>query len=426
VDNIILFVAIYITLLALDLFAVASRAAYQQTSHARLLSYKDRTGAQVGRAIDVLLALPRLTASMSLMLVFTRIFLAGFSLYLLFQQFERDRIGWLFIALFVIALALFWLEWFVERSVKTNAERWALRLAGFARFGMFVFALPLGPLPISANLQTGSDSSLAEVTEDEVKTLVDAGQETGVFEQDERRMIYSIFELGDTVAREIMVPRIDMQALDVNTSLSDAIDALLTSGHSRVPVYDGTVDNTIGLLYAKELLRAGREENAPTSLRALLRPAYFVPETKKLDELLAEMQSQRIHLAIAIDEYGGVAGLVTLEDIAEEILGEIKDEYDVEEDLYQKQPEGGFLFSGMIPLDDFNDIMGANISDDDADTLGGYIYRQSGHVPGMGEEIRTGDLLLTVAQVAGRRIKKVSARWLPEKESDHEGQTFVG
>jgi CBS domain containing-hemolysin-like protein len=252
------------------------------------------------------------------------------------------------------------------------------------------------------------------VTEDDLKILVDAGQEEGVFQKVERQMIYSIFELSDTLAREVMVPRVDVLALDVDTPLVDAIDAILQAGYSRVPVYEENVDNTLGLLYAKDLLRAWREPDHPPSLRPLLRQAYFVPEGKKLDELLAEMRSHSIHMAIVVDEYGGVAGLVTLEDIVEEIFGEIRDEYDQgEEAPYQKLPDESYLFLGRIALDDFNEIMGSDLVSEEADSLGGYIYGCLGRVPNIGETVRQEHLILTVEQVSARQIRKVSARWLP-------------
>jgi CBS domain containing-hemolysin-like protein len=254
------------------------------------------------------------------------------------------------------------------------------------------------------------------LTEDELKTLVDAGQQEGIFERGERRMIYSIFQLGNTLAREIMIPRIDMQALEVNTPLPAAIDALLTSGHSRVPIYEESIDNILGLLYAKDILSAWYEGDKLQSLHKLLRPPYFVPEAKKVDELLNEMQIQRVHMAIVVDEYGGIAGLVTLEDIVEEIVGEIQDEYDqAEEAPYTEQVDGSYLFLGRVDLDDFNEIVGSTLPKDEAETLGGYIYSQLGRVPGVGEQVRIGDLQLTVEQVSARRIRKV--RWRREIES---------
>jgi CBS domain containing-hemolysin-like protein len=284
--------------------------------------------------------------------------------------------------------------------------------------GAMVFLLPLG----LGGDKTDGHETAGIVTEDELKNLVDAGQEEGVFELGERRMIHSIFQLGDTLAREIMVPRIDMMALDVRTAPSQAVDALLQSGHSRVPVFEDTVDNTLGLLYAKDLLRLWREGGQPASLQELLRPAYFVPEAKKVDELLEEMQARRIHMAIVVDEYGGVAGLLTLEDIVEEIIGEVRDEYDqAEEAPYQEVMEGGYLFLGRIDLDDFNEVMGSNLPKDEADTLAGYIYGRLGRVPAVGENVRDGELLLTVEQVSSRRIRKVRATWvLPDTQTEKE------
>jgi putative hemolysin len=219
------------------------------------------------------------------------------------------------------------------------------------------------------------------------------------------------------LVREIMVPRIDILTLDVNTPLLEAVDAFLMSGHSRVPVHEDTVDNTLGLLYAKDLLRVWREGKPQVSLREMLRPAFFVPEAKKVDELLTEMQSQRFHMAVVIDEYGGIAGLVTLEDIVEEILGEIQDEYDqAEEAPYHVSQEGDYLFLGRIDLDDFNDIMGCQLPTDEADTLGGYIYSRLGHVPSIGEKVQNDNLLLTVEQVSARRIRKVRAALVPLSE----------
>ncbi|HEX7433564.1 MAG TPA: hemolysin family protein, partial [Anaerolineaceae bacterium] len=204
----------------------------------------------------------------------------------------------------------------------------------------------------------------------------------------------------------------------------DAVETLARSGHSRVPVYEETIDNVVGMLYAKDLLRSRRVENAPGGLRDLLRPAYFVPEAKKVDELLTEMQSRRVHLAVVVDEYGGVAGLVALEDIVEEIVGEIRDEYDQSEELlYQQITPDEYVFQGKIDLDDFNEVMGSHLTKEVADTLGGFIYGQIGRIPAIGEkiEIEEQGLKLTVDQVIGRRIRKVRAlRIQPTQEKELE------
>lgn len=402
-----------VVLLVLDLLGIAARTSFLQITQSRLLMQRERFGDRVQRSLGLLGALPRLRASLNLLLVITRFLIAGVTLWLVLVR--PVAFPWLAgaLGLLVAALLVFWLEWAVERIVTRNLDVWAIRLTGFIRLLMALSGLLLVPLALSEGSQHPVETS-AVVTENDLKTLVDAGQEEGVFQKVERQMIYSIFELSDTLAREVMVPRVDMLALDVDTPLLEAIDSVLQAGYSRVPVYEESVDNTLGLLYAKDLLRAWRQPDRPASLRQLLRPAYFVPEGKKLDELLAEMRSHRIHLAIVVDEYGGVAGLVTLEDIVEEIFGEIRDEYDQgEEAPYQKLPDESYLFLGRIALDDFNEIMGSDLASDDADSLGGYIYGKLGRVPEIGETIRQGDLLLTVEQVSARQIRKVSARWLP-------------
>lgn len=408
-------------ILAIDLILVAARSSFSQISNARLLGLREQMGERVARTLIISAVLPRLRASLNLGLVLTRFTLAVMVMALVSLGSLSPRILALILALLAAALLTFWLEWAAERAVSHSPEIWAVRLTAFVRLimiGAMVFLLPLG----LGGDKTDGHETAGIVTEDELKNLVDAGQEEGVFELGERRMIHSIFQLGDTLAREIMVPRIDMMALDVRTAPSQAVDALLQSGHSRVPVFEDTVDNTLGLLYAKDLLRLWREGGQPASLQELLRPAYFVPEAKKVDELLEEMQARRIHMAIVVDEYGGVAGLLTLEDIVEEIIGEVRDEYDqAEEAPYQEVMEGGYLFLGRIDLDDFNEVMGSNLPKDEADTLAGYIYGRLGRVPAVGENVRDGELLLTVEQVSSRRIRKVRATWvLPDTQTEKE------
>jgi CBS domain containing-hemolysin-like protein len=413
-------------LLLLDLTLIATRASLAGTSNARLLALRDQTGADVSRTTSLLANLARLKASLNLALVLTRFALAGLILLIPFLWLQTLSPWLAALILLIAALLIYWLEWVVETQAMRSPEQWVLRLSTFARLVVALLAVFLTPLHISREVQAAFESS-SGVTEDEVISLVDAGQEEGVFEQGERRMILSIFELGETLAREIMIPRIDMLALDVTTPLPDAVDALLLSGYSRVPVYENSVDNTLGLLYAKDLLRVWREGGELDSMRSLLRRAYFVPEAKKVDELLAEMQSQRVHMAIVVDEYGGVAGLVTLEDIVEEILGEIQDEYDEgEEAPYQLLSDGEYLFLGRIDLDDFNEIMESDLPVDEADTLGGFIYSRLGRVPTVGDRVQTDNLLLVVEQVSARRIRKVRAHWLPlDEQKDEDVRSVV-
>lgn len=227
-------------------------------------------------------------------------------------------------------------------------------------------------------------------------------------------MIYSIFQLGNTLAREVMIPRIDIEALEEHTTVADATMKVLDTGHSRLPVYSEAIDNILGILHAKDLLTAWQEGRATQVVAELTREALFVPEAKKVDDLLEELQERQIQMAIVVDEYGGTAGVVTLEDIVEEIIGEVRDEYDrAEEHAFLQLAETEFIFSGGIDLDDVNQLTSAELPKGTSETLAGFVYAQLGRVPGQGETIRAGGLELTVEQVVGRRIRKVRARILP-------------
>jgi CBS domain containing-hemolysin-like protein len=269
------------------------------------------------------------------------------------------------------------------------------------------------------------------VTEDEIKTLVDAGEEEGVIQEEEKEMIYSIFELGDTLAREVMVPRIDVVALDVATPMLEALDVVRESGHSRIPVYEGTIDNVQGVLYAKDLLPYLREGRADVPLKSILRAAYFIPETKGAGDLLPDLQQRRVHMAIVVDEYGGTAGLVTIEDLLEEIVGEIQDEYDSEEPFVEFVGDDEYVIDARVDLDDLNRLMDVELPTDESDTLGGFIYAELGRVPVVGNQVTFADLDFTVESVAGRRIKKVrvkrrSALLSQEAKGDHGSFTENG
>jgi CBS domain containing-hemolysin-like protein len=248
-------------------------------------------------------------------------------------------------------------------------------------------------------------------------TLVDAGEEEGAIDEDEKEMIYSIFQLDETLAREIMVPRIDMVALEVGTPLVEARRLVIEAGHSRIPIYEGSLDHIKGLLYAKDLLTVWHGGAEELDFAAILRPALFVPESKRVSDLLRELQSAKVHMAVVVDEYGGTAGLVTIEDIVEEIVGEIIDEYDIgEEALLEQLGEDEFIFDARINLDDFNHLLDTKLSDELGDTLGGFIYGQLGKVPQPGERIETDCLLLEVLNVSDRRIGKVRVKRLAPEE----------
>jgi CBS domain containing-hemolysin-like protein len=328
-------------------------------------------------------------------------------------------------ALLGIGLVIWLAEFFVERQILRDPETWALRLSGVAAF-ITALMSPILLLPTRLVNRGGGAHQPVAITEDELKSFVDASERQGVLEQDERQMIFSIFKFGDTLVREIMVPRIDIFALPVETPIEETRAALIESGYSRVPLYKDAIDNIQGVLYVKDMLKVGQAGVEYKSLRDLMRQPYLVPESKKLDELLAEMQGQRMHMAIVVDEYGGVAGLVTLEDLMEEIVGEIQDEYDLgEEQSHQKVSNDEYLFHGRIALDDFNEIMQSELPTEDADTLGGYLFSHLGRIPKPGEQIQADGLLLTIEQITGRRIRRVRALRNGRIAAPQEDETHV-
>ncbi|MEN6410638.1 MAG: hemolysin family protein [Anaerolineaceae bacterium] len=406
--------------IVLDLLFSAVRSSLLNARLPYLLNLKDRYPQAAQQTLN-LIDHPRLRASMRLALVLLHFLAAGTGIALIVHSQPLFAPGSALALLAVAAVVLVMGEFLIEGWVLHDPEPLAIR-TWWLGWLVNLLLTPFSAILVSLVGDAANPAMrLSSVTDDDLRTWVEEGQPEGTLEQGERKMIYSIFQFGDTLAREIMVPRIDILALDIHTSLQTAIEVLTRSGHSRVPVYEETVDNIIGFLYAKDLLRNRSDEGSLLENRDLLRPAYFVPETKKAEELLAEMQARRFHMAIVVDEYGGVAGLVTLEDIVEEIIGEVRDEYDQSEELlYTNVGPQEYIFQGKIALNDFNELMGTHLNTDVSDTLAGYIYGEIGRVPGGGEKITVENVELTVEQVLGQRIRKVRARRL---QSDSTAET---
>ncbi len=235
-------------------------------------------------------------------------------------------------------------------------------------------------------------------------------------EETEREMIHSIFEFGETTVKEIMVPRIDMVCCRVDFSLKQIKDLVKKEGHSRFPLYEDNIDNIVGILNVKDLFLEKTKKSEKPNLNKIARKAYFIPEGKKIDELLAEMKKNKTHIAIVVDEYGGTAGLVTMEDILEEIVGEIQDEYDLtEEEMVRKIDAENFRVSAKLSIEDLNEVMGASLPEKEFETVGGYIYDLVGSVPEQGKVLESNGLKFTVEKVVGQRIETVKVTKL-EKE----------
>lgn len=258
------------------------------------------------------------------------------------------------------------------------------------------------------------------VTEDDLRMLVNLGEKEGVIEQNEREMIAGILQFGDTFVHEVMVPRPDIVAIPETLSILEALETALQVGHSRLPIFQDSIDTIVGVLYTKDMTRAvlNHQENLP--LKQIARPAVFIPETKKLHELLQELQTSKVHIAFVIDEYGGTAGLVTIEDLLEEIVGEIQDEYDVElPDIEQIGPDE-WIARGGVALNDVNEQLLLTLNSEDYDTLGGYITAQLERLPVAGDEIDAEGVRMRVLETERRRIRRVSLKRLPRPQADDE------
>jgi putative hemolysin len=296
-----------------------------------------------------------------------------------------------------------------------HAERVAMATSRFLEILGTVF----GPLVTVLTWVTrriarlfGADVAAEErISSEELRLIIEQGGEQGILEAEEEQMIHAVIELGDQRVHEVMVPRIAMVTLTTSTTMEEAIDTIIEQGHSRIPVYEDTIDEIVGILYAKDLLpflKPGGDPAPP--LRSLLRTPVFVPESMTVDDLLHELQRRKVHLAIALDEYGGTAGLVTIEDLIEEIVGEIQDEYDVEEPMIVKLSDDEARVDGRASVDDLMELFETEVPLDDADeydTVGGMIYHRVGGVPKPGDQVSVDGLTLTVETTDGRRVGKV-------------------
>jgi putative hemolysin len=329
-----------------------------------------------------------------------------------------------------VVLALFTII-FAELVPKTlalaNTERVAIALSLPIEF----FARALGPL---IKLLTGVTAAItklfganvsneAQITAEELRLIVERGGEQGVLEAEEEQMINSIIELGERRLHEVMVPRIAIVALPAAATLEEAIDKVVDEGHSRIPVYEETIDEVVGILYAKDLLPILKSGSGPRpAIRALLRPPVFVPESMTIDDLLHEFQRRKVHIAIVLDEYGGTAGLLTIEDLLEEIVGEIQDEYDTEEPMVVRLSDDEARVDGRADVDDLAELFDLNLELEDADeydTVGGLVYHRIGGVPSPGDQIDVNGLTLTVETTDGRRVGKVLV--VRRRAEDEEG-----
>jgi putative hemolysin len=329
-----------------------------------------------------------------------------------------------------ILLALFTII-FGELVPKTLAlahpERFAITLSAPIDF----LGRVLGPLVSFLTWVTrtvtapfGNVTAASQITAEELRLIVERGGQQGILEAEEEQMINAVIELGDRRLHEVMVPRIDIAALPATATFEQAIDTIVQEGHSRIPVYEASIDEVVGILYAKDLLQYLKESAAPRpDIRMILRAPLFAPESMSIDDLLHDFQRKKVHIAIVLDEYGGTAGLVSIEDLLEEIVGEIQDEYDVEEEMVVRLSADEIRIDGRVAVDELADLFDIDLvleDEDEYDTIGGLVFHRIGRVPVPGDQVELGGLRLTVETTDGRRVAKVLA--VRDRSDDDAGE----
>lgn len=286
----------------------------------------------------------------------------------------------------------------------------AMQFSPVVRATAWLFMIPAMILSLPARIVARSLQAVAPGPDDDFLALMEREEASGGVEEEEQRMIRGIIDLEDKTAREIMTPRIDVIACEADMSLSDVAGLATEHGLSRIPVYQDTIDNIVGVAYAKDLLAALANGDVPPLLSATWRSPVFIPESKRLDELLREMRATRTHLALVVDEYGGTAGLVTIEDLLEEIVGEIEDEYDVAQPPIEVLSENEVILDAGEDTDVLQNLFGYEAEGEDFDTVGGFLIDRLGRVPSVGDEVEVDELALRVLSMEGRRVRRVRVR----------------
>jgi CBS domain containing-hemolysin-like protein len=313
---------------------------------------------------------------------------------------------------------------FVEAMSKTfgilHSDRAALFLAPFAYALARLFAWPTKLLIGLANILLPGKGLKAGpfVSEEDIRSMAEVGREEGAIEAEETELIHSIFEFGDTIVREVMVPRPDVVAVEVKKSLRAVQDLVLKHGFSRLPVYRDQLDDVVGVIYAKDVLKTLHQRKADVKIEDIAREPHFVPESKKVAELLREMQRDKFHIALVTDEYGSVAGLITLEDLLEELVGEIADEYDREEPQIEPVNDTTYRVNARLPIDEANEILEASFPDTEWDTVGGLMQGLLGQIPRQGQEVTFENFRFVAERVKGRRIGRILIERLPALDED--------
>jgi len=409
-------IEIVVILTALVLAALAASAETSLTSISRV-RLRQLVEQKVPQAIVVERLHRNPNAYLSTILIFNTvaIIVASSAATLLALHLYHEQVAEWLVSLVLSLVVLVACEITPKTLALQRAEKVALRMARLVAWATWVMRPIVFVLTGITRLILRMMGAKAQVrgpfvTEEELKMLVSVGEEEGVLEEEEREMIHGIFEMGDMLVREVMVPRTDLVAIEVHEPVEKAVELVTKHGHTRIPVYEGDLDHIVGVLYAKDLLRAVVRGEQKT-LREIARKPFFTPESNKVQDVLRDLRKNRVHMAIVVDEYGGTAGAVTIEDILEEIVGPIHDEYDVgEEDEIQFINPNEVVLDGRVSVDDVNELLKLSIAADDYDTIGGYVLNQLGAAPKVGATLKLGNADLRVEAVQGTRIKKVRIR----------------
>jgi putative hemolysin len=397
--------------LVIAAFAAAAETSLTSVSRIRMRSLADE-GNRRARTVTRLHADPNAYLSTILSLNTVAVIVVSTSTALLVTNYLSrvpQVVGTLVLSIVVLI--------FCEIAPKSLAlrfnERFALTLAGPVRLLTSVLRPLIGGLSAFSRLivraaTRGHSVRGPFVTEEELKLLLYVGEQEGIVEQEEREMIHGILEMTDKSVREVMVPRVDVVAAETTESIADIIRLIIEHGYSRIPIYEDSIDNIVGVVYAKDLLRHGVVGDDQRALVAIARAPYFTPEAKHVGELLREMKERKVHIAVVVDEHGGTAGIVTFEDLIEEIVGPIRDEYDMREvEELQIVSDHEVVVSARFPVDDLKEALAIEVPDVEADTVGGLVYEQLGEIPKVGATIELGAATLTVEAIRRQSIQTV-------------------
>lgn len=425
--SVLMYLAAFLMLFILSAFFSASETAFFSHSHADINRLRKRQDASSKQIVILFKEPKKLLISIVIGNTLVNIAAASLAAILTLQLSDYFQFNETIALVLNVVIITMVLLIFSEIVPKVAAVRNPFKIAAKFVFPLTFFYYLFSPIASILYLLTQWLTHILKLqknknllTEEELRTLVDFGEEKGTLQKDEKEMIHSIFEFGETTVKEIMVPRIDMICASTTDSLESLLKIIREHLHSRIPVYKERVDNIIGVIYAKDLLPfVNSKKPEHFNMETLTRPAYFVPEQKKIDELLREFQNEKIHMAIVVDEYGGTSGLVTLEDIIEEIVGEIQDEYDTELPLYKQIDKNTYIIDGSMPLEALNEELGFNLpTETGVETLGGFLYGLFGSVPQEKDTAVFKQYNFTVQKVYHRRIKQIKVTWTPESNEN--------